>query len=171
METTKQVENEYEKAAREWAEKHGVKMTTTFLYHGKRPDDDDNTRDVYQIILICGTRSRTIEFGQSLNDSGLSDSSRGKYWSKEIDKINRSTTAMRDNMKRRKRKLPTMYDVIAHITKHDPGSHEEFCANYGYDTDSRKGLELYVAVQKEYHDFLQLCGGNNDMLSEAQEIA
>lgn len=42
------------------------------------------------------------------------------------------------------------YDVLACITKADPGSFEDFCSEYGYDTDSRKAEKTYKAVVQEW---------------------
>ena len=36
---------------------------------------------------------------------------------------------------------PVAYDVLAAITKTDPGSFEDFCDELGYDSDSRKRSE------------------------------
>ena len=42
------------------------------------------------------------------------------------------------------------YDLLACLTKYDPGTFENFCSDFGYDTDSRKAESTYHAVQKEY---------------------
>lgn len=51
---------------------------------------------------------------------------------------------------RKGKRIPVAYDLLACITKYDPGSFENFCGDYGYDTDSRKAEETYRAVVKEY---------------------
>ena len=35
-------------------------------------------------------------------------------------------------------------------------SHAEWCADYGYEEDSRKGLEIYLACQENYNKLLQV---------------
>ncbi len=45
---------------------------------------------------------------------------------------------------------PTEYDVLACITKYEPGTFENFCSEFGYITDSRKALKTYNAVCREY---------------------
>lgn len=35
-------------------------------------------------------------------------------------------------------------------------SHAEWCAQFGYEEDSRKGLELYLACQESYNKLLQV---------------
>ncbi|MCK5601558.1 hypothetical protein KAR91_06815 [Candidatus Pacearchaeota archaeon] len=56
-----------------------------------------------------------------------------------------------------KGKDPTAYDVLAAMEKYDPGDFEDFCDNYGYDTDSRKAEATHKAVVEEWEklqDFL-----------------
>lgn len=50
----------------------------------------------------------------------------------------------------KKRKKPDEYDVLACLTSYDVGTFENFCADFGYDTDSISALKTYMAVQKEY---------------------
>lgn len=47
-------------------------------------------------------------------------------------------------------KTPTAYDVFSAITKNDPGRYEDFCSEYGLDTDSRTAEKTYKAVAKEW---------------------
>lgn len=51
---------------------------------------------------------------------------------------------------------PTLYDVLACLTKYDPETFEDFCANYGYDEDSRKAEKTYKAVLKEFNNMNRL---------------
>lgn len=47
---------------------------------------------------------------------------------------------------------------------------EDFCADYGYDTDSRKALEIYLACQKIAGDAVRFFGGRLwGMLTKATE--
>jgi hypothetical protein len=62
---------------------------------------------------------------------------------------------------------PTPYDVLASITKNDPESFENFCSEYGYDTDSRKALKAFHAVEKEWENVDRLF---NDVINELQDI-
>lgn len=47
-------------------------------------------------------------------------------------------------------KLPTAYDVLACLEKNEVNDFEDFCSNYGYDSDSRKAYKTYKAVLKEW---------------------
>lgn len=62
---------------------------------------------------------------------------------------------------------PTMYDVLTCFTKSDPGTFEDFCDEFGYNTDSRTAERVYKAVCKEWKAVERLFG---DVLEELQEI-
>lgn len=45
---------------------------------------------------------------------------------------------------------PTAYDVLACLTKSDPGTFEDFCYEMGYDTDSKRAEKTHSAVWAEW---------------------
>ena len=45
---------------------------------------------------------------------------------------------------------PCAYDLLANLTKYDPGSFDDFCADYGYSNDSIASLKVYKEVKKEF---------------------
>lgn len=47
-------------------------------------------------------------------------------------------------------KPPKAYDVLAGITNYEVGTFENFCSDFGYDTDSRSAYKTYKAVMKEW---------------------
>lgn len=63
---------------------------------------------------------------------------------------------------------PNAYDVLACITKYDPGTFENFCSEFGYDEDSRTAERIYFAVQKEYSQLARIF--TPEQLEEMQEI-
>lgn len=66
--------------------------------------------------------------------------------------------------------VPSYYDVLAAFTKYDPYDFESFCADYGYDPDSRKAYSTFKAVQKEYNAVSRLFGDVMEDLEEIQGI-
>lgn len=66
-------------------------------------------------------------------------------------------------------KVPTEYDVLTCITKSDPGSFEDFCGEFGYDTDSRKAEKTYKAVKREW-EAVKRVFGEGECLEALQEI-
>lgn len=65
-------------------------------------------------------------------------------------------------------KKPSIYDVLACVTKYDPGTFENFCSDYGYDEDSRKAERIWKAVKKEFKNVERLFG---DVMDDLREIA
>lgn len=62
---------------------------------------------------------------------------------------------------------PTMYDILTCLEKYESSDFEDFCSNYGYDNDSRKAYNIYLAVSREYKAVDRLFG---DIMEELQEI-
>lgn len=63
---------------------------------------------------------------------------------------------------------PSAYDLLSCLTKYDPGTFENFCGDFGYDTDSRKALKTYRAVRKEWRDLEKMF--NEEELQQLSEI-
>ena len=67
-------------------------------------------------------------------------------------------------------KVPTEYEVLTAITKYNPGSSfENFCAEFGYNSDSRRDEAIYKGVVKEWTD-VQRVFGDEKCLAELREI-
>jgi hypothetical protein len=62
---------------------------------------------------------------------------------------------------------PTMYDILATLTKYNPETFEDFCSEYGYNEDSINAQKTYKAVKREFNGVNRLF---NDILEELQEI-
>jgi hypothetical protein len=137
---------DYEKQGTDFLEKHGVKMTVKLLYNGPYFDDEKENRDIYQITLErSGKKPWSFRFGQSLNNSRQE---------------RRTHEGWEERRKREaKVKAPSAYDVLSVLEKYDPGTFSEFCAEFGYDTDSRKAEKVYFAIQEEYSNLRQMFSG------------
>lgn len=62
---------------------------------------------------------------------------------------------------------PSIYDILACLQKYDYGTFENFCSEFGYDTDSRKAEKIYKSVCREFKAVDRLfC----DVIEELQEI-
>ena len=64
--------------------------------------------------------------------------------------------------------VPSAYDVLACIEKYEVTYFEDFCSNYGYDTDSRKAYKTYKAVKREWENVKKLF--SEDQLELLREI-
>jgi hypothetical protein len=169
----------YEQQAIDFLNKTNCTIEIKFLKHGKHFQDDKEERDIYEITLKRGGRSYTFNFGQSIVNSGfyvmlgkqrinldrklIGDSAiHGKI------KMNYNYDYMQGRDKIFYPKAPTAYDILACVTKHEVGTFEDFCSEFGYDTDSRKAEKTYQAVKEEYLNISRLF--NEDELAELQEI-
>lgn len=150
--------SEYTEQANVFMAKTGTIMDVRLLGHFKYFDDDKAERDVYEVTLTRNGIKYTFRFGQSIAHSNT----------KELrDKIKLAFGPDRIRLQKQI-KTPTAYDVLASITKNDPGTFSDFCLDFGYDEDSRKAEKTYFAVQEEYKNIRRLF---HDVMTELQEIA
>lgn len=164
---------DHQKQAQDFLKKTGVIFSAVFVKHGKHFADDKDTRDIYAVTLKRGSRDMTVMFGQSLSDSCykivnksgkvLREISRAELEKAGIEANNLSESWLRMKIsnlcfvlspseKIIRPKAPTAYDVLACLTKYDPGTFANFCADMGMDTDSRRAEKTYRAVVDEWRD-------------------
>lgn len=122
--------NAYEKNAIEVAEKHGLTREILSCYSGKHFDDDAQKRDIYTIRLTRKDKEYIFQYGDSIINS-------------KIDKWDK--------------KNPSMYDVLSCLQKYDVGSFEDFCSEFGYNSETiseyKRIKKLYDRVCEEYEEF------------------
>jgi hypothetical protein len=138
----------YDEQALAFLSNTGTTFKCVYVGHDKYFHDDKESRDIYRITLDRYTKRQTYEFtfGQSLAKS-----------------YPRKVGILTDF----KGLPPKPYDVLACLTKYDPGTFEDFCSDFGYDTDSRRALDTYLKVQDEYQNVIRLFG---DVMEQLQEI-
>jgi hypothetical protein len=130
---------DYEKQAADFAAKIGLTMSAKYLGHYERIGINSANFNITLSRKDC--EPLTFEFSNSINES----------W----------------NGKNKIQKPPTLYSILTCLTKSDPEDFETFCGEFGYSTDSRKALDTYMAVQKEWVEVRGLFG---DCLEELMEI-
>ncbi len=154
---------DYDQQARDFLDSTGTVMAVD--YQALRPyfDGDDQPRDVYRITLTRGERSMSFDFGQSLQCSGTHwfylDYRKGMWNSKHDAKwvADKFTRIVGNPWAANKHyEAPTAYDVLACLDGYAPESFEEFCSDYGYDTDSRSAERTYNAVRQQAEDLQRL---------------
>lgn len=163
--------SEYEKQAIEVLEKLGATVTTEFLRLGKHFQDDKEDRLIYKFTVTKGTRSYSGEYGGSLYSTEEAIKKAIDWLSKGVGiPLERNGREILHKLRNRlelpavfgfefmKRCIPVLsaYNVIASLTKYDPGTFENFCADFGYDTDSRAAEKIYNAVKAEYQGLAML---------------
>jgi hypothetical protein len=171
--------SKYEQQAIDFAAKHDLTMTS--YYAGHRARFSKHITATWLVTLSRLDRKPwSFEFSTSINDS-WEHTKEGKQYTYvlglppriDLDKFFASPEAHKESFShrgstvRRCKKQPSLYDILACITKYDPKTFEDFCSSYGYDTDSRKAEETYFAVQKEWQECNRMF---HDCLDELQEI-
>ena len=161
----------YEQQAIDFLAKTNTELTVKFVKNGKHFDDDKHERDIYNITLKRGNRIMNFNFGQSLNASGeyrVLKHLQNKVWCEqttggkihftpgEYKLLKARFNIDKDIIKNPNYSAPTAYDILACLTKYDPGTLEDFCDEFGYDLDSKKVEKTYNAVKKEYTDLCTL---------------
>lgn len=157
------MKTEYEQKAIDFLQSTNTEFKAEFLRNDKYFPDDKETRDIYKITLTRNGRFYSFEFGQSTMNS-----------TKYVDTLTKNEfTTSGSPLKGKMRVIdtrffndlhvkkvngiaPNCYDVLACLTKYDPGTFENFCGEFGYDTDSRKAKKTYKAVRKEYQNLRAL---------------
>ena len=156
---------DYQKQANDFLAKTKTEIKIEFLTNDFYFDGDKEKRDIYEITLQRANRKYKFKFGNSLNDSGFYYTmGRRKV---EIDRkfLTKTKAELLAHIKRESGyqflnngksdiihypKAPDAYGILACLTKYDPGTFENFCSEFGYDTDSRRAKKTYKAVCKEW---------------------
>lgn len=143
----------------------GVTFNAEFVENALYFESDNATRDVYSITLKRGNRIYKFKYGQSLANSShyVKTFNNGKTIKFGLDgyplqgnirilDVQRylDTFPKEENPKLVKGTLPTEYDFLACLQKYEVGTFEDFCNEFGYDTDSRSAKKTYKAVKKEF---------------------
>ncbi len=149
--------DEYMERAEKFLQETNSTMKIEFAGTAINDDwDEKNPRNRYSVTLTTPKGSMQIDFWDSLYNTNrynmtLDDYARKKYgrYFNGLDVLERNTVY--SGLKRQKdASKPSTYDILACLTKYDPGIFEDFCSDYGYSNDSIKAMKTYFAVQNEY---------------------
>lgn len=165
--------SEYEQQAQQFLTDTGTLLEIVYMYTGPYFDGDKESRDVYTFTLKNAKGQYSGKFGDSVRDTAINAicKSRGSFTREQAKMAGIARkTDHETNLAARKLKpvKPTAYSILACLTKYDPGSFADFCADYGYDTDSRKAEKTYFAVQEEYNGLRRMF--TSEQLEAMQEI-
>lgn len=128
--------------------------------------DDTNDRDVYEVTISNSKGTYTIDFGDSLQDTD------DRAWLENpvlnhkedyarVERLGIPTSPAGLPSKSRARELlknwgPSDYTILATLEPYHPGAFEDFCSDYGYDTDSRKAFDTYQSVLHQHSNLSRL---------------
>lgn len=113
--------SQHEQQARDFLTKHGLTFRATYRDYAPYFEDDKESRSIY----LCT----------------ISGKQRGRY----TTRFGASIHMTHNN------ESPSAYDLLTCLTKYDPGTFEDFCSEFGYDSDSRKAEKTYKAVVRDWH--------------------
>ena len=170
--------NNYERQAIEFLKATNTTMTVEFLETGKHFETDTHARDIYKVTFKRGSRNFSLKFGQSLEDStkwqykqipsrvfycdGSQHSGGYKVVAKDVQNY------LNEHCRKIEGVPPTAYDVLSRLQKYDVGSFEDFCSEFGYDTDIRTGKKIYKDAVKEYNNVCKIW--TDEEVEQLQEI-
>jgi len=115
--------NEYTEKAEIFLKDRRIKFSASYLKHGAKFNDDQKRgveRDIWRLTLRREKHNMSVRFGNSEHASDYGNTA------------------------------PSAYDLLACLTKNDPGAFEDFCADFGYTEDSRTALKTWKACCREY---------------------
>lgn len=171
--------NGYLRQAEDFLKKTKTILTIDFIEFNKYSPEDKEKRDIYKFMIKRGTRNFSGRYGSSLNDSGYkwrykSTKNNDYKWQLLPDKLQTKKIREQEKIYKLTNKLgnypffkdfktmdffgkeykrpiePNSYDILSCLTKYNPGTFENFCSEFGYDTDSKRADIIYNLVKEEY---------------------
>jgi len=141
--------NEYQKQALDFLSECKAFMEIRFSHIGKAEHWKDNQlREVYNFTITTPHGSYTSTFYDCVHnyqrkleiDKKLSNTMKYGLIGKEIIALKKE----RETLK------PREYDILACLDGYSPDTFENWCSNFGYDTDSITAAKIYIECQKQY---------------------
>lgn len=155
--------NEYVKQAAEFLHKAHAEMKIEYVGLALNKEwKEKEKRCLYEITLTSPRGSMVFDFWDSIRNTEIKTMTLEAYAEKWYRMAFSSLTqaekmqANKELAAKKKTAVPSVYDVLACLTKYDPGMFEDFCSDYGYNEDSRTAERIYFAVQKEYTQLTKL---------------
>ena len=141
--------------------------------------EDKQKMDNFQVTLSYQGREMTTTFKRGLGHR-IVDKSKlfdlktyglGKYAGKKIPYgiRGRNKAILEEFSKATKPEVADVLYCFLSDALCGQDTFEDFCCNYGYDTDSRKALEIYLACQKTEQDLRKLLGNDFNYFMENNE--
>ena len=188
MKTQKPIISEYDQQAIDFCDKNKIKISWVYRGHSDCWGDGKDHAVWSADVENSEGRTENFKFNQSLNDSyyfidpysnfrlrkqPVPQGAQVESW-RIGGRVNFRTKATRANIKgcwtsanlNANTKEPTAYDLLSCLTKSDPGTLEDFCGDFGYDTDSKKATDTYFAVQQEWQKVNRLFSNCREEMQE-----
>jgi hypothetical protein len=128
-------------------------VTYSVQYVGEKADGT-RTIDEWRCAFKGAKAAHTFEYFTGIGHrTKMEDSAAGRLALVQLKNVNRNSIAWADAVKTHcKPKAPhaagVLYCLLLDADGASNGTFDDWCAEYGYDTDSRKALGTYLACQK-----------------------
>ena len=169
------MKNEYTKQAEKFLQ--DATATMKIELQGRAIDTmwkEKQLRNLYAVTITTPRGSYTFDFFDSLYNTELTQMTVQEYARKNLRRrwedmtYSEKNKASAELAQKQKEARPNCYDVLACLTKYDPGTFEDFCAECGYDEDSRTAERIYIAAQNEFANLKRIF--DPEQLKAMQEI-
>lgn len=147
--------NDYQAQAKQFLADCNATMEIKYLCK-VNPKWDDNQHDCYWFTITTPKGKYSSKFYDSLHNTEISNMSLEDY-SRKYHKRNLKDTTFHEKSvwrselaKLKNEAKPTEYDILACVEKCSYDSFSDFCAKFGYSTDSISARETFLACGEEY---------------------
>lgn len=155
--------DEYQKQAIEFLKEANATLDIRFVGLSINKNwKEKERRNLYEITLTTPKGSMIFDFWDSIYDTKISTMDVKEYAKKRFRCEYEYLTSYHQSIcrkeisRKKKEATPNEYDILACLTKYDPGTFEDFCAEYGYCADSIRALTMYRDAQKEYSQLVRI---------------
>lgn len=170
---------DYEKQANDFLQKTNTTISSKYIKNDFYFEEDKETRDIYEITVMRGSRKIIFTFGNSIVNSqyyndkcyngkrtySLNGKERtGGYSILDIEKYKNGGM----DLELIKGIPPTNYNILSCLQKYEVGTFEDFCGEFGYSEDSITVEKIYKTVCEEYNNVCKIWSDSE--IEELQEI-
>ena len=149
-------DTEYTRQANDFLERAQATIDIRLIGQMRNQDwKETKLRNAYDITITTPRGTMNLMFWDSIYNTEIYMMSREEYAKKRFKceypyLISTDQKKTREELKEKKQEaMPSAYDVLSCVTSYDPGTFEEFCADFGYDEDSKSAERTYIAVMRE----------------------
>jgi hypothetical protein len=179
---TKQ-KSEYDLQAEKFVKDTNIEIVKTYTGHRFYFDGDKERRACFHITVKRGNQSFSYDFGQSIMESYLVETEFGfthrkprpinqsDLRLKAVNQLLRGEKSCDSRIRLYENKVPPSdYSLLSCMSmdSYQSDSFEDWCDNFGYDTDSRKALDTFLKCQKISSDINRFF--TDTELEQLQEI-
>ena len=145
-----ETKTEYDIQAEKFVESTGIKIVKTYTGHRKYFDDDKERRSCWHITVTRGDNAFSYDFGQSIVDSYAAINREGQRMINKSNSYARCIAGHLPHGIKEIKRQPSDYSLLACMSmdSYQSDTFEDWCGEFGYDTDSRKALDTFLKCQK-----------------------